>query len=79
MNACEPVKTCEADHLPFVFEHLGYKVDRALHVTAYKLHAWKHGGYAKEYSPAACDPVAPISAPPAAVPVAPAPAAPGHS
>ena len=75
VNPCEPVKTCEADRLPFAFEHLGYKVDRVLHVAAYKLHALKHGSYAKEYSPAPCDPVAPVSAPPASAP-APLPAAP---
>jgi hypothetical protein len=81
--ACGPVKPNGVDRLPFVFEHLGYKVDRALHVAAYKLHAWKHEGYAKEYSPAPCDPVAPVSAPPASapapLPAAPAPAAANHS
>ena len=83
VKACEPVKTCEAAHLPFLFEHLGYKVDRVLHVTAYKLHAWKHVGYAKEYSPGPCDPVAPVFAPatpaPLPLPTAPAPAAASHS
>jgi len=83
VNACEPVKTREAGHLPFLFEHLGYKVDRVLHVAAYKLNPWKHDGYAKEYAPAPCEPAAPVSAPPASAPApllsVPAPAAASHS
>ena len=80
VKACEPVKTHEADHLPFLFARLGYKVDRVLHVAAYKLHAGKHDGYAKESSPAPCEPVAPVSpattpaTAPAPLPAAPAPA-----
>ena len=65
VNACGPVNTQETVHLPFVFAHLGYKVDRLLHVTAYKLKASKHSGYAKEYSPAPWRPAAPVSTAPA--------------
>ena len=83
VNACEPVKTCEADRLPFVFEHLGYKIDRVLHAAAYKLHARKHGDYVTEYSPAPCAPVAPVSPAPASaptpLPAVPAPPTPSHS
>ena len=83
VNACEPARRYEAAHLPFVFEHLGYKIDRVLHVTAHGLFAWEHRGYVKEYSPAPCKPVAPVSpAPasaPATLPAAPAPPVPSHS
>jgi len=82
VKACEPVKGCDGSH-EFVLDRLANKVDHVLHVTAYKLHAWKHDGYAKGSSPAPCDPVAPVSAPPtsapAPLPAAPAPAASSHS
>jgi hypothetical protein len=82
VKACEPVKGCDGSH-EFVLDRLANKVDHVLHVTAYKLHAWKHDSYAKEYSAGPCDPVAPVSAPPASapapLPAAPAPAAWSHS
>jgi hypothetical protein len=80
VKACEPVKTCEGTHEAFVLERAANRVDRAVHVVAYKLHTWKHASYATRYSPAPCAPVAPapVSAP-ALLPAAPAPASANHS
>ena len=73
-KACEPVKGCDGSH-ELVVDRLLNKVDRAIHATAYKIHAWKQGGYVEYSAPPQDAPLAPAPASaPANVPTAPVPA-----
>jgi hypothetical protein len=73
VKACEPVNGCDRPR-ELVLDRLANKVDNALHATAYKIHAWKQGGYVKDSvaAPQSAPDQAPASAP-APLPAAAAP------